>query len=330
MKNRCEWNLEGGSFFLEGGQTTIYSLLNYVTILLVRGDRLKHKMAAMLVLVCVLFATNEIDAVKRHVHRNTFKGKDILSYQVTNHRLSSGTMLTFEPAWSRFILNEEEHQRIWTKILEIIPDESIDQIDRVIFSRTNGYLAFVEKTDDSQKWTLNLDIQFLKESAQDPLEFRKTILHEFAHVLFIGDKEMFFNEEKEAINEYVQHHRGSDEPMIRFYCQFWEQNMDEFERTKGKGFYEKHHGEFVTEYASENPCEDIAETFVSFVLSDKPIGESMIDQKILLFYDYPSVVAFRSKVLEKMKGLTLPKRKGKRLLEDNEIEDVKRQKTVAE
>jgi len=47
---------------------------------------------------------------------------------------------------------------------------------------------------------------------------------------------------------------------------------------------------FVSEYATTNPVEDIAESFTQFVIQDKPKGDSVKDQKMLFFYKFEEMI----------------------------------------
>ena len=53
----------------------------------------------------------------------------------------------------------------------------------------------------------------------------------------------------------------------------------------------------MTEYAATNPSEDFAESFMVFVLKEKPAKSTADfihkDQKILFFYDFPELVEIR-------------------------------------
>ena len=49
----------------------------------------------------------------------------------------------------------------------------------------------------------------------------------------------------------------------------------------------------MTEYAASNPDEDFAESFVAFVLKEKPTKSTTVDQKIRFFYDFPELVEMR-------------------------------------
>ena len=57
--------------------------------------------------------------------------------------------------------------------------------------------------------------------------------------------------------------------------------------------YQKHKNQFVTEYAASNPDEDFAESFMEFVLKEKPTKSTIADQKIRFFYDFPELIEMR-------------------------------------
>jgi len=46
-----------------------------------------------------------------------------------------------------------------------------------------------------------------------------------------------------------------------------------------------------------HPAEDIAESFTYFVFTPKPTGNSIKEQKIAFFYEYPELVKLRSDIL---------------------------------
>ena len=58
-------------------------------------------------------------------------------------------------------------------------------------------------------------------------------------------------------------------------------------------FHQKYKTQFVTEYAATNPSEDFAESFMIFVLTEKPTKSTIADQKILFLYDFPELVEMR-------------------------------------
>jgi hypothetical protein len=62
-------------------------------------------------------------------------------------------------------------------------------------------------------------------------------------------------------------------------------------------FYKTHQDQFVDDYATTHPTEDIAESFAYFVFNPKPTGNSVREQKVAFFYEYPELVELRANIL---------------------------------
>ena len=61
-------------------------------------------------------------------------------------------------------------------------------------------------------------------------------------------------------------------------------------------FYADRADDFVSDYAATAPAEDIAESFATFVLKPTPSGDTVADQKVAFFYDYPELVKLRAEI----------------------------------
>ncbi len=61
-------------------------------------------------------------------------------------------------------------------------------------------------------------------------------------------------------------------------------------------FYVKFQDRFVSICSSTNVEEDIAESWTAFVLTGKPLGETISEQKILFFYDFSELVDLREHI----------------------------------
>ena len=68
-------------------------------------------------------------------------------------------------------------------------------------------------------------------------------------------------------------------------------------------FYYNYEDRFLTDYAATNPEEDIAEAFTFFILSPRPSGDIVAEQKILFFYDYPELVKLRDGIISSVCNL---------------------------
>ena len=103
----------------------------------------------------------------------------------------------------------------------------------------------------------------------------------------------------------------SDSYMNQFYQRFWGDIYSEWSQIdqiddmglyyeKMNEFYKNHEDRFVSEYASTNPGEDIAETWAYFVLVPKSTGNTIAVQKVLFFYVYPELVQLRVQILTRL------------------------------
>jgi hypothetical protein len=71
---------------------------------------------------------------------------------------------------------------------------------------------------------------------------------------------------------------------------------EEFERV-----YEEHASDFVSDYASSNIVEDMAESFAQFVVGEKKTGTTIADQKVNFFYGFEELTKLRTTIRENLK-----------------------------
>ena len=83
-----------------------------------------------------------------------------------------------------------------------------------------------------------------------------------------------------------------------FYQAFWTGYLDDrLANPDSCNFFLRHEDDFVTDYASSSPSEDIAESFTYFVLQDGPRpGDAVWEQKLNFFFDYPEMTALRQEI----------------------------------
>jgi hypothetical protein len=154
-----------------------------------------------------------------------------------------------------------------------------------------------------------------------------TLLHEFGHLLTLNadqvrpsrdvfnnphDKEIYNQEAARCSNYFTGEGCSKRDSYInQFYQRFWKdiytewQSVDEIESDKLyieklSEFYLKYQDQFVTNYAATNPGEDIAETWAYFILTPKPQGNTIAEQKVLFFYQYPELVELRQEILNNL------------------------------
>ncbi len=251
----------------------------------------------------------------------------LAEYSVNGDTLSAPVLETV-PADLRDEQNDSTLQsQAWEIFTDLIPAQDRQMVAQFnVF--TDGYsntLAAVDQTkQDLSLWMLEVDIADLED--KDALIF--TMIHEYAHLLTLNASQVIPDPDtvKDPYNLELQRMKAAtcntyytgtgcsqaDSYIQAFYTRFWADINDEWvaidELQYGTddfvpyynglyNFYLANQDQFVGDYAVTHPAEDIAESFTHFVFSPKPVGNSIKDQKIAFFYEYPELVQLRENIL---------------------------------
>ncbi|MED4584111.1 recombinase family protein [Brevibacillus choshinensis] len=220
--------------------------------------------------------------------------------------------------------DSEYHEKIWNLYSTLIPVQYREQINKfeILTDGYDGTFAHVvQDADHLEKWTLSLDVLDWKEVHFN--DWVETLIHETAHVLTLNDSQVPVDKKyfdavmnEKDISEYRNKCKSlfleegctkEDSYINQFHAKFWtdiEQDWLEKNVEKDSGaqveFFEQHQDKFVSEYATTNVVEDIAETIPEFVLSDSKTVQDSQEikyQKIAFFYQFPELVQMRAEVL---------------------------------
>ena len=203
----------------------------------------------------------------------------------------------------------DSQEAAWAYFTSLIPADGRQQIVQfmVFTDGEDETLAYVEPlADDLKQWRLALDIADTK----DTQDLTMTLIHEYGHVLTLNSAQITGGQE--ACSTY-QNQEGCTLPQSYlniFIDEFWGELMDEYLEIDSiqddnayynalDDFYAKYQDQFVTDYAATNPEEDIAESWAYFILHPRPAGDTIAEQKILFFYDYPELVALREEIVSR-------------------------------
>ena len=226
----------------------------------------------------------------------TVNGSDLIKkqdYSVTGNSL----------AYQRLT---DKHQEIWAMVLQVIPESFRGNLSEfLIFSgEENSTAGFVVQTsNDLSKWQMGIAIDFAYQSGFNAGgELAYTIIHEFAHILTLNNTQIDASIGASSCSNYFPGEgcANTDSYINQLYSRFWADIWSEYQAATDsenaqQEFYDKYKDRFVTQYASTNPGEDIAESFTYFVtLENKPTGNSIADQKVLMMYEYPELIELRN------------------------------------
>jgi hypothetical protein len=211
----------------------------------------------------------------------------------------------------------------WKLFTALIPKDQRALVGQyqVMTDGPGGVLSAVEQTSqDPRSWVLEIDIA----DVPDTKSLAFTLLHEFGHLLTLGPSQVppdlqIFNDPHSrrtreralaACNSYFPGDGCSlpESYLNVFFSRFWRDLYDEWKAIDGvrddihrdvelHTFYRKYHDRFVDSYAVTNPSEDIAESWAFYILNPQPEGDSVMEQKLKFFHEYPELVKLRSRIL---------------------------------
>lgn len=158
-------------------------------------------------------------------------------------------------------------------------------------------LAYVYQEDDPEYWVLAANLA----TSEDESQLIATLVHEYAHILTLDTTQLDTSGDTCPTLTLDEGCAGDGSLVYEFEQLFWADYTDAPDATNGDAdlaweFYQQHEDDFVSDYAATNVVEDVAETFMTFVLEDEPDGDSVIAQKILFFWQQPDLVAIRERI----------------------------------
>lgn len=207
------------------------------------------------------------------------------------------------------------HKALWDKVIKIYPQKYIDMIKNyeIATDGYNGTMAATAPLDDQkQTFLLSLDLadSFDANGYVSSEELNHTLIHELGHIVTLNSDQVEEFADENSKNYTIEEGTTKTNSYLnQFYKQFWLKINDEYLKIQELGeedpekaeeesmkFYEKYQEQFVSDYASSDPVEDIAESFTHFVLKDKPTGNTIADKKVLFLYEYKELVKVRDEI----------------------------------
>ncbi len=217
----------------------------------------------------------------------------------------------------------ELHNQIWNYYRSLIPSAyraTLAEFSIMTDGEENILAAVAQTYNDPMLWGLEVDIA----DTGDYYYLTFTLVHEFAHLLTLGPDQVppslaIFNnpedddiylDEVSACSTFFPGEGCSnpDSYINAYYEAFWTDLYDEWNLINLiededeyyealDDFYLKYEDRFLTDYSATHPAEDIAEAFGFFIFAEKPAGNTVAEQKILFFYQYPELVQLREEIL---------------------------------
>jgi hypothetical protein len=226
---------------------------------------------------------------------------------------------------------------IWEAVVGLIPNQYLGQIAyfEIFTDGYDNFLGAIEEIEgDTGFFIFSLD---LSDMLDEDLNLNAdllfdTITHELAHIISLNADQVAWVEEEDAdpatyfVYEYDLD-TFPDSYLNLFFQRFWKdlypewsdfyyqygvlyedeehlyEEYDALLQDYLEEFHDRYADQFVSEYAATSPAEDLAESFMIFVLQDKPEGNLIRDQKVRFFYDFPEMIAARDHARQYLKSI---------------------------
>ncbi len=188
----------------------------------------------------------------------------------------------------------QSDEQLYNLLVAVVGKQQLGRYvdDFRVFHDSDGEAgAFVESKAKSDYWIFGVNRDGWRQTdRQARASFIDLFLHEYAHLVLLendefteGFAERFWTDDDQEHAEAVKNERRR----FRLLETYYEDNEDRF----------------VSDYATLSVDEDIAETFVRFVIRVKPSGSSVVDQKIRYFYESPELVTERARLRQNLSAL---------------------------
>lgn len=195
-----------------------------------------------------------------------------------------------------------EYQSLWKEVADLSPDALSDtyiENFEVYEDTKSDIIAYVSDDDGNGKWKMSINLPTHKLS--DGKEQKATLIHELSHIITLN-KDQFMSPSGACPNyETDEWCTKSSAYLNTFVKKFW--------WTTKTASYDTN--KFITEYASSNPEEDIAESFAFFVLWTNFSDATVKEQKLNFFNWYPELVKIRGEMRNVLASDIIRARKGK-------------------
>lgn len=203
---------------------------------------------------------------------------------------------------------DEKHLNVFKMFTNLLPKKQRKDFKLFIVDNSPKWDTFahvIQDRDEISKWNITVNIGlFYVDWKLNTKESVYTLIHEYSHVLTLGKYQMDYNNfdncEQILLQEWCL---NKDSYFNSFINKFWLKDFAASQKYQDNDFYSWQESDFVNDYASSNPWEDIAESFTAFVLNNKPTWTTIADKKKLFFYNFQEIVKLRSVIRSKLSAL---------------------------
>ena len=232
------------------------------------------------------------DAILMSLNDNDSKKVNLKNSAIAQYRITDDNKLIIQSTISelesfnqkKYLDDKAKHHEMWETVKELVPEEWVSRLvgfEIIYDSMVLGYV-YPASRNRLDKWVLGLSVNYAYGSSSKYVEkgwfnyiglLAQTIVHEFGHIITLNETQVNKSTSRWKCQTFYNNvERGcfnSNSYLYGFYKDFWSstsrgQPYLNFHDSALDEFYSEHKSDFVSEYASVNYAEDIAETIRHF------------------------------------------------------------------
>ena len=196
-------------------------------------------------------------------------------------------------------ITDPEDKQVWDLLCALLPEENRQKIAqfRLFTDGASNILAFTSPVPDENgkpdntAFSISIDCYDVYDENGCPRDWSKliyTILHEYGHVLLEDETQVDLSRGT-TTHDPAGYVEGSFRKA--FYDRLWKELGD-----TAANDYEQAPTRYVSRYGANYFHEDIADTFAVFLLSGKPAGDTVAEEKLRFFWADPEMLALRASI----------------------------------
>jgi hypothetical protein len=269
--------------------------------------------------------TRPFDPVGNAIYEEQGAEFNLVIYRVNGDEITEPAILYVPSEYRKYQEDTDAHLRVWKFYVAMIPAGLRTNVDEfIIFTDgSNGETSAWVRASASEAGSWQVGIDLL--DSDYPAYLADTLVHETAHLLTLNNSQIpsdenfyYYDGKQEEFLQCKQYatHGGCSLPesyINLFYREFWKDSYHEWWELEQEAqnaetsdeyfqvmdrFYENHQDWFVNSYAATDLEEDMAESFAYFVLHPRPSGNTIYEQKINFYYEFPELVDYRKQMIE--------------------------------
>ncbi len=200
-----------------------------------------------------------------------------------------------------------KYKNFWKAINRVYPKKYLKYVEEfkiIDDGKGKSIVTVRNRKYEENEWSIVVDLADGMDADANPTPiFYEELVKGVFNGISLEVSQIVADEYRNGLDVQKGHFK-KDSYQQKFYNKFWKGIASEHGSLVKKNgiddakeiFYKNHRDSFANSNAAISSIKDSSETFKIFVYEDKPKGNSILDKKVLFFYEYPELVEIREEL----------------------------------